>query len=72
MIPLPLVLRWIKTSYKVKKRGKKINRLLLMDDLKLFTKDKDQIDSLVNTRRIFSEDIKMESGLPKCKMLIIS
>ena len=72
MIPLPLVLRWIKTSYKVKKRGKKINRLLLMDDLKLFTKDKDQIDSLVNTRRIFSEDIKMEFGLPKCKMLIIS
>ena len=43
-----------------------------MDDLKLFTKDKDQIDSLVNTRRIFSEDIKMEFGLPKCKMLIIS
>ena len=72
MIPLPLVLRWIKTSYKVKKRGKKINRLLLMDDLKLFTKDKDQIDSLVNTRRIFSEDIKMEFGLPKCKMLIKS
>jgi len=42
-----------------------------MDDLKLFAKDKDQIDSLVNTVRIFSEDIKMEFGLSKCGVLII-
>ena len=34
-----------------------------MDDLKLFTRNEDQIDSLVNTVRIFSEDIKMKFGV---------
>ena len=38
-----------------------------MDDLKLFTISEDQTDSLVNTVRIVSEDIKMEFGL-SCPM----
>ena len=42
-----------------------------MDDLKLFAKNVDQIDSLVNTVRIFPEDIKMEFGLSKCGVLIM-
>ena len=48
MIPLALVLKQTKASYEVKKGGKKINHLLLIDDLRLFTKNDDQIDSLVN------------------------
>jgi len=71
MIPLTLLLRKINIFYEVKKKGERINHLLFMDDLKLFAKDKDQIDSLVNTVRIFSEDIKMEFGLSKCGVLII-
>ena len=71
MIPLTLVLRQTKASYELKKGGKKINHLLFMDDLKLFTKNGDQIDKLVNTVRIFSEAIKMEFGLPKCGVLIM-
>ena len=71
MIPLTLVLRQTKASYELKKGGKKINHLLFMDDLKLFVKNEDQIDSLVNTVKIFSEDIKMEFGLPKCGVLIM-
>ena len=66
-----MVLRQTKTSYELKKGGKKINHLLFMDDLKLFAKIEDQIDSLVNTVRIFSEDIKMEFVLPKCGVLIM-
>ena len=31
-----------------------------MDRLKLFTKYEDEIDSLVNTVKVFSEDVKME------------
>ena len=42
-----------------------------MDDIKLFSKNEDQTDSLVNALRIFSEVIKMEFGLPKCGMLIM-
>ena len=38
-----------KASYEVKKEGKKFNHLLFIDDLKLFAKNEDQIDSLVNT-----------------------
>ena len=71
MIPLKLVLRQAKTSYELKIGGKKINHLLFMDDLKLFAKNEDQIDSLVNAVRIFSDDIKMEFGLPKCGVLIM-
>ena len=71
IIQLTLVLRQTKASYELKKGGKKINHLLFMDDLKLFVKNEDQIDNLVNTVRIFSEDIKMEFGLPKCGVLIM-
>ena len=37
-----------------------------MDDLKLFAKSGDQIDSLVQTVFTFSEDIGMEFGVKKC------
>ena len=52
MIPLTLLLRKTKIFYEVSKKGKRINHLLFMDDLKLFAKNVDQIDSLVNTVRI--------------------
>ena len=42
-----------------------------MDDLKLFTKSKNQIDSLVQTVHIFSEDIGMQFGIKKCGVLIM-
>ena len=38
---------------------------MFLDDLRFFTKNSDQIDSLVNTVINFSEDIKMEFGFPK-------
>ena len=42
-----------------------------MDDLKRFGKSEDQIDSLVRTAFIFSEDIGMEIGLKKCGVVIL-
>ena len=71
MIPLTLVLRQTKASYELKKGGKKINHSQFMDDLKLFAKNEDQINKLVNIVRIFLEDIKMEFGLTKCGVLIM-
>ena len=65
-------LRQTKTSYELKKGGKEINHLLFMDKLKLLAKNEDQIDSLENTARIFSEDNKMELGSPKCGALIMN
>ena len=49
----------------------KLNHLLFMDDLKLFGKSHDQIDSLVQTVFTFSEDIGMEFGLKKCGVVIL-
>ena len=69
MIPLTLILRKTNIFYEVRKKGKRINHLLFMDDLKLSAKNVDQIDSLVNIVKIFSEDIKMEFGLSKCGVL---
>ena len=42
-----------------------------MDDLKLFGKSDDEIDSLIQTVFIFSEDISMEFGVKKCEVVIL-
>ena len=39
-----------------------------MDELKLFRKSEDQIDSLVQTVQLLSEDIGMEFVLKKCSV----
>ena len=49
----------------------KINHLLFMDDLKLFGKNQNQIDSLVNTVYLFSSDVGMEFGIRKCGVLVM-
>ena len=71
MIPLTLLLRKIKAGYEWERKQFKINHLLFMDDLKLFGKNEDQIDSLVNTVHEYSKDIGMEFGLNKCGLLIM-
>ena len=42
-----------------------------MDDLKLYSQSQKRLDSLVQTVRIFSEDIGMEFGIQKCAMLVM-
>ena len=69
MVPLTLILRKTKVFYETKKGGGKINHLMFIDDIKLFAKNEDQVDSLVHTVRVFSDDIKMEFGLSKCGAL---
>ena len=65
MIPLSMVLRDTKAGYQLKKGGCKINHLLFMDDLKLYGKNSDQIDSLVQIVWSYSEDIGMKYGIDK-------
>ncbi|XP_068703960.1 uncharacterized protein [Montipora foliosa] len=61
----------MRAGYKLAKDMKPINHLLFMDDLKLYGASKDQLDSLVQIVRIFSQDIKMSFGLDKCAVLEI-
>ena len=42
-----------------------------MDDLKLYFKSKKALDSLIQTVKIFSEDIWMQFWIDKCAMLVI-
>ena len=64
MIPLTCVLRKARVGYMLD--GVKINHLLFMDDLKLFGKNEREVDSLVSTVKMISEDIGMELGINKC------
>ena len=71
LIPLSLVLRKERYGYRLGKDRTSINHLLFMDDLKVYGKNKDEVDGLVNTVRIFSEDIGMKFGIKKCAVLIL-
>ena len=41
-----------------------------MGDLKLWSRNEKGFDSLVQTVRVFSEDIGMEFGVEKCAILV--
>ena len=71
MVPLSLVLRRSKAGYEWGGHEFQINHLLFMDDLKLFGKSYEQIDSLVQTVHTFSIDIGMEFGIKKCGVLVL-
>ena len=64
MIPLTKVLRKVKMGYTLD--GVKINHLFFMEDLKLFAKNDNEIDSLVCTVNLISQDIGMQFGVKKC------
>ena len=53
MLPLSLILRKVNAYYEWGKKDYKLNHLLYMDDLKLFAKSEEQIDSLVRTVNVF-------------------
>ena len=42
-----------------------------MDDLKLFGKNENQLDCLINTVRVCTKDIRMEFGLEICEVLVM-
>ena len=69
VVPLSLILRKVKACYEWGKKEYKLNHLLFMDDLKLFAKNEEQIDTLVGTVHVFSTDIGMEFGMRKCGIL---
>ena len=69
MIPMTRVLQKMEVGYQLKKGGSRINHLMFMDDIKLYGKSAKEIDTLVQTVRIVSEDIKMEFGIEKCALI---
>ena len=71
LIPLSLILRKAKAAYEFSGSRGKIKHLLFMNDLKLYSRNEKELDSLVQTICVFSEDIGMELGIEKRAMLVI-
>ena len=71
LIPITYVLRETNMGYQLEKDGPGINHLFFMDDLKMFAKNNNEIDSLVQTVRQCSDDIGMEFGIAKCAVVSI-
>ena len=69
LIPISIILNEIDLRY-VTHQNQKLNHLLFMDDLKQYPKSERELDSLIQTVRIFSGDVGMVFGLGKCAVLV--
>ena len=54
------------------KSGTTINHLLYMDNIKLYAKNEQDIDSLIHLTPMSSYDTKITLGLAKCRRLIVN
>ena len=71
MMPLNHILRKCTAGYKLSRSQEKINDLMYMDDIKLFAKNEKELETVIQSVRIYSQDIGMEFGKEKCAMLVI-
>ena len=70
LLPLTTILRKMNKGYQME--NVRVNHLLYMDDLKLQARSNKEIESLVKTVRIFSDDVHMQFGLDKCAKVKIN
>ena len=63
MMPINHVLKKSSAGYKLSDSQENINHLMYMDDIKL--------ETLIQTMRIYSQDIGMEFGIEKCAVLVV-
>ena len=71
MMPLSFILRREGLGFKLGPDGKLINHLLFMDDLKLYGRSEDQLDSLVRLVRTYLQDTGMQFEIEKCAVLTV-
>ena len=69
MVPLTKILQEAKAGYTL--GDVKINHLFFMDDLKVYGKDKTEIESLVSTVQSISQQIGIEFGIEKCGVVVL-
>ena len=66
-----MIIRKAKAAYEFSESKEKINHYLFMDGLKLYSRSEKGLDALVQTARVFSEDIGMDFGIEKCATLLM-
>ena len=62
LLPLTMILRKCSNGYHLGDEHMIINHLLYLDDLKLYGRNQREIQSLLNTVKMFSDDICMKFG----------
>ena len=70
MILLTQILREVELRYTLKNR-ENLNCLLFMDDIKIFAKSEPELNELVSTVQILSNDVGMESGVKEYGIIIL-
>ena len=71
MMALNLFLSKFTARYKLSKSHEKNNYSIYMDDIKLFAQNEKELETLIRTVRIYSQDIGMGFGIEKCAMLVM-
>ena len=71
MMPLNHILRKCTARYLLSRSQEKINHLMYMDDIKLFSKNEKEMETVIHAVRIYNQDIGMEFGMKKCAMLVM-
>ena len=64
LFPLTKIINNSQYGYKMK--NNKINHLFYMDDLKLYASNDNELEGLIKTAKVFSDNIGMQFGLEKC------
>ena len=70
MRPLNYMLRKCTLDYKFTKSREKINHLMYMDNIKLLAKYDKELETLIQTISIYSQEMGMEFGVEKYAILI--
>ena len=68
MTPLKHILRKLKLGYTLK-NGERLNHLFFVDDLEAFAKSELEVNGLVSTVQILSNDIGIEFSIKKCDVI---
>ena len=69
IVPLTKILQNVNAGYTL--GDGRINHLFIMDDLKVYGKNKAEIESLVSTVQLISQNMGMECGIKKCGVVVL-
>ena len=69
LLPLTYILRDAAPGYHFVNSGLKVDHLLFMDEVKLYTSNENSIESLTQIVRVFSNNIGMKFEAAKCAVL---
>ena len=66
MVLLNYIIRKCTARYDLSKSQEKINHLMYMDDIKLFAKNVKELETVIETVKIYNQDISMEYSIKRC------